>query len=343
MKITIMDVAKDANVSKTTISRYLNGKYEFMSLETRERIKHSIEKLKYVPNGMARSLKSKQSKIIGCTIADIENQFSSYIFKGISEVCQKQGYRLLVTEISNNEEDEISAIESLISYNIDGLIINTSGSNDEYILKLKKEKKIPIVLADRSISQKGAIDTVTINNYSATYDAMKHIYNQEYDDVAFFSYPLTNNIRKLRNKAYLEAMKDLFHQKGKTYIFNEKEKEKKQLKDFLIKYLDEKNGKRKSIFCMNGKVLLEVLQTLKFLKYDIERDDIGICSFDDWGWAELVDKEGITTIWQKSYDCGVKCANLIIERINNPDKKVEYIELPAKLIVRGSTKNRSKK
>lgn len=54
----------------------------------------------------------------------------------------KNGYRVLVTEISNNEEDEIEAIESLISYNIDGLIINTSGSNDDYLINLVKDKKI---------------------------------------------------------------------------------------------------------------------------------------------------------------------------------------------------------
>lgn len=93
---------------------------------------------------------------------------------------------------------------------------------------------------------------------------------------------------------------------------------------------------------MNGKVLLEVLQSIKKLGFDIEDDDIGICSFDDWGWAELVNKEGVTTISQESYKCGVKCAELMLERIKNMEKPIEYIELPARLIQRGSTKNRSK-
>ncbi|WP_156300495.1 LacI family DNA-binding transcriptional regulator [Streptobacillus canis] len=343
MKTTIIDVAKRAGVSKTTVSRYLNGKYEFMSLKTREKISESIKELEYVPNGMARSLKNKQSKIIGCTIADIENQFSSNIFKGISEVCQKNGYRVLVTEISNNEEDEIKAIESLISYNIDGLIINTSGSNDEYLINLVSEKKLPLVLADRSIYKANTIDTVTINNYSITYAAMEHLFEQEFDTVAFFSYELSNNIRNLRHKAYLEAMKNIFSIDDKEkYTFIYEEKNGDELKCKLKKYL-ENNGSRKAIFCMNGKVLLEVLQNIKRLGYDIEKDDIGICSFDDWGWAELVDKDGVTTISQKSYECGVRCAELILERIKNEDKPIEYIELPAKLIVRGSTKNRRRK
>ncbi|WP_064613636.1 LacI family DNA-binding transcriptional regulator [Streptobacillus moniliformis] len=341
MKKTIIEVAKHAGVSKTTISRYLNGKYEFMSADTRERIAKSIKELDYVPNGMARSLKNKQSKIIGCMIADIGNQFSSYIFKGISEICQKNGYRVLVTEISNNEEDEIEAIESLISYNIDGLIINTSGSNDDYLINLVKDKKIPVVLADRSIHQRNIIDTVTINNHDITCEAMRHIYANGYEEVAFFSYELSNNIRELRHSAYVESLENIFGIKEDiTYIYEEKDEEKLRVK--ILNFFN-RNNKRKAIFCMNGKVLLEVLQSIKKLGFDIEDDDIGMCSFDDWGWAELVNKEGVTTISQESYKCGVKCAELMLERIKNMEKPIEYIELPARLIQRGSTKNRSKK
>ncbi|WP_314011408.1 LacI family DNA-binding transcriptional regulator [Pseudostreptobacillus hongkongensis] len=342
MKLTITEVAKHAGVSKTTVSRYLNGKYEFMSKETRKKIAKSIKKLEYIPNGMARSLKNKQSKIIGCTIADIGNQFSSYVFKGISDVCKKNGYRVLVTEISNNEEDEIKAIDSLISYNIDGLIINTTGSNDDYLIKLNNEKNIPIVLADRSIDQNYIIDTVTIDNYGATYSTLKHIHENKYDKIAFFTYELSNNTRNTRHQAYIDASTKLFNQKDSyTYIYENNDMD--SLKNKIINFLEDGEKTRKAIFCMNGQILLEVLQTFKILGYDNERDDIGLCSFDDWGWAELINKEGITTISKKSYECGVKCAELIMSRLENMNKQIEYIELPTKLIVRGSTKNRSVK
>ncbi|WP_156286606.1 LacI family DNA-binding transcriptional regulator [Oceanivirga salmonicida] len=340
MKITINEVAKKANVSKTTISRYLNGKYKYMSNETKEKIKNVIEELEYIPNGMARSIKNKQSKIIGLTIADMDNQFSTYIFKGISEICKKKGYRLLVTEINGSEEDEIEAIDTLISYNIDGLIINTTGSNDDYIIKLKNEKSIPIVLADRSIYKSNIIDTVTSNNYSITYETMEHLHENNYDLVAFFSYALNNNIRNLRYKAYFEALKNIFDisEDKYTYIYDENCED--ELEDKLGEYLNSNKDKRKAIFCMNGKVLLQILKALKRKGYDIERDDIGICSFDDWGWVEIADKNGITAINQKSYECGKRCAELIFDRIENKNKEIEYIELPAKLIVRGSTTNR---
>lgn len=340
MKITIKDVAKKAKVSKTTISRYLNGKYEYMSLETRKKIESIIKELDYVPNEIARSLKTNKSKVIGLTVADINNQFSTYIFKGISEVCREKGYKLIVTEIDGDEKDEIEAIDRLISYNVDGIVINTSGSNDDYLINLVENKKIPMVLADRSIYKRDIIDTVTTNNFSITYETMEHLKEKDYDTVAFFSYDLDNNVRNLRYDAYLEAMKNLFDiEAGKyTYIYNSNNIEKLEM--YLKEYLENEKNKRKAIFSMNGKVLLEVLRALKKLGYDIEKNDIGVCSFDDWDWVEIANKVGITAINQKSYECGKRCAELLFERIENIDKKINYIELPAKLIFRGSTKNR---
>lgn len=341
MKLTINEVAKKAKVSKTTVSRYLNGKYNYMSEKTKNRIEKIISELDYKPNNMARSLKKKESKIIGCIIADIENPFSNYIFKGINEVCKLNEYRVLVIEISNNKEDEIEAIKSLISYNVDGLIINTTGANDDYLIDLKNTTNVPIVLADRTISKPNILDVVTSDNYKATTNLMNHLYDQGYEIVAFFGYSLSNNnTRKLRYDAYLDSMKNLFNTDGldTTYIFDNKNSENclHSIKEFI----ENNKNKRVAIFTINAIMLLEVLRNIKKLNYDIEKDDIGISSFDDWGWAELIDKSGITTINQKSFECGVKCAELLLERIANPYKNVEYIELPTKLMIRGSTKNK---
>jgi transcriptional regulator, LacI family len=82
-KITIDYVAKKAGVSKTTISRFLNGRYEYMSDATRENIKKVIEELNYRPNNLARSLKLNRSNLIGVLVSDIGNHFSSILVKGI--------------------------------------------------------------------------------------------------------------------------------------------------------------------------------------------------------------------------------------------------------------------
>lgn len=85
-KVTIADVAARTGFSKTTISRFLNGKYEFMSEETRKRISEVIKDIEYKPNRMARSLRLQQSHMIGVIVSDISNPFSAILYTGISSI-----------------------------------------------------------------------------------------------------------------------------------------------------------------------------------------------------------------------------------------------------------------
>ena len=171
---TIKEVAEKAKVSKTTISRYLNGKYEYMSVETKERIEKVIDELNYRPSNIARSLKAKNSNVIGCIIADIGSPFSSIVVKGINDVCNKAGYHVLFANTDNDPENEIKSIQSLMDNKVDGLIINTAGHNDEYLLELKKNG-LNIVLADRCLEDRKLMDTVATDNYDATYRCIEFL------------------------------------------------------------------------------------------------------------------------------------------------------------------------
>ena len=96
------DVAAAVGVSKTTISRYLHGNFGYMSDETKARIAQVIDELGYRPNRMAQGLKATVSHMIGVTIADIGNPFSSLLLKGIQQVCRERDVQLLVSD-SNNQ------------------------------------------------------------------------------------------------------------------------------------------------------------------------------------------------------------------------------------------------
>lgn len=99
-RVSINEIAEEVGVSKATISRYLNGKFEYMSHATREKIKHTIEVMGYRPSKIARSLKLQTSKMIGCIIADISNPASSVIIQGISDVCDAAGYQVLFPTVA---------------------------------------------------------------------------------------------------------------------------------------------------------------------------------------------------------------------------------------------------
>lgn len=335
-KITINDVAKNAKVSKTTVSRYLNGQYEYMSEETRKTIQQVIKQLGYRPSNVARSLKAKNTGVIGCVIADIGSPFSSIVLKGINDYCNQLGYSVLFANTDNDPINEKESIQSLLDNKVDGLIINTTGKIDDYLIKLNKDG-VKIVLADRCLSKENVLDTVATNNYEATYECIKFLYDQGYKKVAFFTQDMTaNSSRYLRHKGYLDAMKNYFRKEGNSLTFIVENEDEEKCDRSLLDFLKICDGEPGAIFTVNGVTLLTVLHSMRRLNVKIS-GDLGLCGFDDWGWASLI-PPGITTITQESYECGVQSAKLLIERIKEPSEmKPRYLELPAKLVKRGST------
>ena len=101
-KLTIKDIALKANTSKTTVPFYLNEKFDKMSYDTRKRIEKVIEETNYTPNIMAKSLKSKKSRLIGVVVADITNPFSNNIVKGIDEIAKKKIIKLYLETATLN-------------------------------------------------------------------------------------------------------------------------------------------------------------------------------------------------------------------------------------------------
>ncbi|WP_066086615.1 LacI family DNA-binding transcriptional regulator [Neobacillus novalis] len=336
IRVTINEVAKKANVSKTTVSRYLNGKYEYMSEETKELLGTVIAQLGYRPSNLARSLKAKNSGVIGCTIADIGSPFSSIVLKGISDYCKQLGYNVLFANIGNDSINEIESIQSLLDNKVDGLIINTTGKNDDYLLSLKNEG-IKIVLTDRSLSKPNLLDTVATNNYEATFDLVKYLYEQGYKRVAFFTQDMTViSSRYQRHKGFKDAMRKFFNMDGDLTTYVVELDDPQNTDDSLRKFVSVSKGEPAAIFTVNGVTLLTVLHGMQRLNIEIS-PQLGICGFDDWGWASLI-PPGITTLTQESYECGVQSAKLLIERIKEQGEfEPKYIELPAQLVKRGST------
>lgn len=335
-RIVIADVAKKANISKTTVSRYLNGKYESMSAETRLKIQEVIKELNYRPSNIARSLKSRKSGLIGCVIADITSPFSSYLVKGVNDVCKKKGYQVMFVNTDNQKESELESIDSLLDNKLEGLIVNTTGYNDEYLIDIH-ENGMPIVMADRTLKNKYLVDTITTENYHSTFNCIKFLHNQGYDKVAFFTEdPGEISSRIVRYNGYIDAMAKLYTLDGNKYKFLVDSTDLNVCMENLKIYKEENPDENLCIFAVNGVTLLNVLSSMANLGY-MPGEDFGICGFDDWGWASLI-PPGITTLTQDSYKTGVMSAELMVKRIEKgitPEKK--YVELPTKLVVRGST------
>jgi LacI family kdg operon repressor len=129
--VTISDVAKAAGVSVTTVSRYLNGHYQKMSAQTKERIDATINQLHYVPAASARRLRQTQSHLVGVLVGDIANHFSSLLSKGIYDILQPAGYDVLLMNTNNSQEMEKKALDDLYQQRVDGIIVQPNSRSFE--------------------------------------------------------------------------------------------------------------------------------------------------------------------------------------------------------------------
>jgi LacI family kdg operon repressor len=333
--VTISEVAAMAHVSMTTVSRFLNGKYEYMSAETRRHIAEVIEKTGYHPSNIARSLKARSSRLIGCVIADISSQFSSILLKGVNAVCRANGYQVLFADAANDPAKERAAIQQFLDSRVDGLIVNTTGGNDSFLIDLSRNG-LPIVLADRRLEHGGVLDTVSAENRRSVRTCISHLQKQGYEKAAFFT-PGNGSIspRVERCGAFLGAMRDFYGLNGRTLVCETEDSTPQASLKALQQYRASYPGERLAVFCVNGVALLRLLEGMRLGGIPVS-PELGVCGFDDWEWAELI-PPGITTIAKDSETIGRRAAELLIRRMKGETGEPEEIELECRLRVRGST------
>lgn len=136
-RVKMSDVAKKTGVSLSTVSQYMNGRYEYMSSETKEKIKNVAEELNYIPNSIARSLATAKTKTIGVIVSNITGYFTSSVVRGVEDYCKKNDYSIIIYNTDHDSELEKKSINILKMLRVDGILIVPSGKNNELINKEK--------------------------------------------------------------------------------------------------------------------------------------------------------------------------------------------------------------
>lgn len=319
-KPTIKEIANIVGVSTTTISRYLNGKYGNMSEDTKNRINEVINELGYEPSYVARSLKTNKSGMIGVIFSDIMKPFFSVLCKGASDACTEEGFELMIASSNNDKFLERKYLKTMKEYNFEGIIINHTGMNLDFLLDLKEEG-LKFVLANQNIDNR-SIDSVTTNNREITQIAVKSLFEKGYEDIYFVDEPMSAS--SVRNEIFfgfrLGCQKYSGDLKSKYVVFQEDNLED-IFKDICINY----KNRRTAVFCVNGVILLQTINYFKSKNIRIP-DELGILGFDDFGWSDTIEKR-ISVIKQPIYKIGHEAAKLLIERINGERQGNEAVHL----------------
>ena len=335
-KVTIDQVATLCGVSKTTVSRFLNHKYENISEETRRRIERVIEELDYRPNRSAQRLKASRSMLIGCCIGDLSGPFSGLLLRGITRVCEAAGYQVLFADSSEDPRKERKALEGFLENAVDGLIVNTPGGNDDFLIEIA-QRGIPVTLADRSLQRDRELDTALNEYEKCVRDSIRLMLTCGYTRIALFTEEIRDVMPRIqRRDSYRTAMRALAPETAGPFVYEFDRHDPGDCRRCVEEYRTAFPDERIAILSVNGATGQELLLALKDLGV-ATGEQLGLCTFDDWAVFSLAD---VTAIRLQTEAVGEAAALMLLERIGTELPKstaARSMELPTELIVRGST------
>lgn len=328
-KVTLADVAKEAGVSKSTVSQFLNQRYEHMGDETRERIKAAIEKLGYRPNYVARSLKQKRTSMIGIIIANIMHRVSTEFSRAIEDYCHEHDMQAIICNADDDPAKERKYIEVLRARQVDGLVIVPTGGNIELYQQMEREN-YPVVFMDRKVDGIN-VHTIVVNNKGAAYEAVSHLIEQGHTRIGIVTPPLTVSPRIERMSGYKQALIDHGIEIRAEYMISDEIHR-------LTSRLEEMFSlpqKPTALLAGNDLSFFEVMAFIKQNRIRVP-EDLAVVVFDNIPFA-AISTPTITTIAQPAYEMGKKAAELLWKQIHNECDEAQLYTFFCQLIVRESS------
>ncbi|VVN18189.1 HTH-type transcriptional regulator KdgR [Pseudomonas fluorescens] len=324
-RVTMLDVAERAGVSKASVSRFIGDDRALLSDAIALRIEQAIEQLGYRPNQMARGLKRGRTRLIGMLVADIRNPYSIAVMHGVETACRQHGYSLVVCNTDRDDEQERQHLAALRSYNIEGLIVNTLGHHLDQLLELQRE--MPLVLVDRKVEPLHS-DLVGLDNPAAVRIAVDHLEQQGYRHVLMVSEATDGTSSRLERRDSFKAEIARRPALAGTVLELDSELEHR-LQTFLS------TPGPKAVFCANGVAALACTRALKHLGCTLF-EDVGLIALDDLDWYPLVGT-GITALAQPTEAIGASAFDCLLKRLRGDTTPTRTLDFLPQLIIRGST------
>ena len=332
---TIKDVARLAGVSTATVSRVINGNY-YVSTEAKDKVCSAIEKTNYIPNSVARSLKGDNTYIIGYIVSDISNSYFTAIAKVIEDVVSLENYNIIVCSTENKKDREYNYIKMLIEKKVDGLIINTTGENDDFITMISQHT--PVVLLNRRVYNDAFEgDFIDMSNDDGVKTLTDHLISYGHRRIGVINGDLSVSTGIERYKAFINALKKIGVQVDESYPYSFEGDFKVESGYNGASYLMGLDDRPTAIVIMNNAM------TIGALKYFREKgimipDEVSIVSFGDIENIEVMYVQPCVMIFN-STSIGYKAGNMIMDRIHGSisvDREVIF----SPLLLTGNTVKR---
>ncbi|MDR0655361.1 MAG: LacI family transcriptional regulator [Treponema sp.] len=330
--VTIYDIATEAGVSISTVSRVINGK-GLVSLKTRNRIQKVIEKFNYTPSQTARILVKKKSRTVGIVIPEIKNSFYSYLINDIDNILSKHGYTILLYTSGFSTERELRAINDLIGRNADGLILLVSGLNQKIVSK-QIGSRIHIVTFHSNLT---GVDTINVTNRQAFFEEAEHLISNGHQDIAcIVGNTATESIHQHeRLKGYFEALKKHGIPRREEFLYyGSKGNTASTIQ--VVKRMLGLTKRPTAIMAFNDFTAIDVYQAVSEVGLKVG-GDVAVTGFDNIPIASLLNP-ALTTVDSSTPLIAEMITDFLLKRmLYNDCSAPREVIIPVKLIVRESS------
>ncbi|HDR67737.1 MAG TPA: LacI family transcriptional regulator [Bacteroidaceae bacterium] len=335
--ITIHDIAKELNISASTVSRALQDNPRISAL-TRTAVRDLALKYNYQPNVLASSLRKGQGNTVGVIIPRINRNFFANVIGGMEEVLSDAGFNMMICQTYEKFEKEEAAVQTLINARVNAIIMSLSMETRtaEHISQLK-HRNIRLLFFDRT-SDLVKSSSVTVDDEEGAYLAVKHLIDNGYKKIAHIAGAEHINIYRNRKNGYLKAMKESGIEVKRNWIMHHSLILEGGKEAFNI--LSSWEDRPDAVFCAGDYAALGIISAAKQEKVRIP-DDLGVVGFSNEPFTEFIEPS-LTSVDQKGEEMGRMVANqFLTQSMYNIDEEIieKRIIQPTLLIRKSSLKN----
>lgn len=333
--ITIHDIARELNVSASTVSRALQN-HPRISLSTREAVQKLAAKYRYQPNVVASSLRKGMSNTVGVIVPRINRNFFANVIGGMEEILAAAGHHLMICQTHENYKSEVLAIQTLINARVEAIILSISmeTTRSEH-LEMLHDLGIRLFFFDRLFEGIEA-GSVVIDDRKGAYQIVRHLLEQGYSRIVHLAGSEKIPIYRERKKGYLEAMQEAGIEVPPDWIVEESLVLEGGNRAF---YSAMKHSPRPdAFFCAGDYAALGVLQAARKQGIKIPQQ-LGITGFANEPFTAFLDP-ALTTVDQRGEEMGREVARMYLGCGEGeiPTDECETIVLEPELIIRESSR-----
>src|ERR671934_688806 len=316
--VTLADIAREAGTSASTASRALSGR-GYVSAGARARLLAAADRLGYVPNASARTLKQRTSRVVGVVVSDLGNQFYGRLAAAIEETLREADYQMVLIGDNSESAEEVAGARTFLAMRAPGVIMTPVGAEASFLLA---RHGVAVVEVDRRLASVPC-DAVVIDNERGARDATAHLLALGHRRVGLLVADTnwTSDAGRLRGyrEAHAQAGVPVDEQLIVRIGFHAPDAELK-----IGRLLDE--GGPTAIFAANNLLAEQAWHLLRRRGLRLP-EDISLVGFDDVAWMGMV-SPGITVVAQPTEELGRRAAQLLLRRLPQParDPRVEQLQ-----------------